>query len=156
MNKNNKKKRLTKTISYLSFAFLITFISCKSDDTPTDCGCNSEITNTISKNTGLIGKLFYKNSNTGNNYNNHKYWIVYVEQNCANCVHSMIICNENLLSNISNIPELDKGAIFNNINDLNDALDVRFSGHLKKICNPIYHPADYTYENITLTNMEQQ
>ena len=153
---NNRKKRLTKTISYLSFSLFLILISCKSDDTPTDCGCHSEIINTISENTGLIGKLFYKNSNTGNNYNNYKYWIVYVEQNCTNCIHSMIVCNENILSNINNIPELNKGAIFNSITELDDALDVQFSGHLKEICNPIFHPADYTYENITLTNIEQQ
>ena len=46
--------------------------------------------------------------------------------------------------------------IIGSINELEDALDVKFSGDLKVICNPIFAPGDYTYENIILTSIEQQ
>ena len=156
MKKTNRKKNsLSLTMAYLFFAvFVIVTSNCKKDDTPPDCGCNSEIRTTIPESAELTGKLFYKNNSNDDIYNNHKYWIIYVEQNFF---HSMIICNENLLSNIENIPELlNVHDIPNTSSEFENGINVKFSGHLKNICNPIFHPANYTYENLTITNIQQQ
>lgn len=139
-------------MSYLFFFTILTFSSCNKEENPTDCGCNSEIRTTISNQ--LTGKLFYKNNSNDDNYNNRKYWIIYTEQNFF---HNMIICNEDLLLNIANIPTLNEvpDRVYS-INQLENAMDINFTGQLKTICNPIFHPANYTYEKITLTNIEQQ
>lgn len=155
MKKNSQKRR---QIIFCLLIFTTLFCSCKSDDeTPPDCGCDSETRTTIPESANLIGKLFFKNDSNENNYNNQKYWIVYIEENCVNCVHNLIICNDNFLNTISNIPTLSNiNDIIGSVNELEGAIDVKFSGDLKVICNPIFAPADYTYENITLTSIEQQ
>jgi hypothetical protein len=148
----NKKNGFKKTISYLFFFTLLIFGSCNKEGASADCGCNSEIITTISNQ--LTGKLFYKNNSNNDNYKNRKYWIIYKEQNFF---HNMIICNEDFLSKIDNIPILDNVPdIPYSINQLENAMDVSFTGQLKTICDPIFHPASLTYENITLTKIEQQ
>ena len=133
------------------------FYGCKNDDTPPNCGCESETQATIPKSANLIGKLFFKNDSTENNYNNQKYWIVYFEEDCGNCVHNLIICDESMLDVVSNISTLTNVSdIIVSVNELKNAIDIKFSGKLKSICNPIYAPADYTYEYIVLTSIEQQ
>ena len=65
--------------------------------------------------------------------------------------------SEDFLSKIDNIPILDNVPdIPYSINQLENAMDVSFTGQLKTICDPIFHPASLTYENITLTKIEQQ
>lgn len=147
-----KTNSLKKTMPYFFIFTILFFSNCNKEDNPTDCGCNSEIRTTISNQ--LTGKLFYKNNSNNDNYKNRNYWIIYEEQNFF---HNMIICNEDLLLNINNIPTLNNVPdILNSINELENAMDINFTGQLKTICNPIFHPASYTYENITLTNIEQQ
>lgn len=150
-----KKQYFIKLITNLLFGYFLLFSSCNKNVTPQDCDCNSIVTSTIPESSALTGKLFYKNSSTNNNFYNHKYWIVYVQPNCINCIHSLIVCNEDILAKFNNIPSLyNIGDIIGSPNDLESALDVKFAGNLKKICNPIFHPADYTYENIILTKIE--
>lgn len=137
-----------------NFLFLslicIGFLSCKDNrDDPEpepNCGCNSEIEATIPKSANLIGSIRYKIQLAPNdNYYNNKFWITYTEPNCINCVHSMIVCNENIL------PQE-----ILNIKNTGETLSVKFAGDLKTICEKIFAPGDYTYQNITLTNIEKQ
>lgn len=141
----------------LCFLGLIFFLnSCHdNDETKTSCGCESETKSTIPESAKLTGKLFFKNDSRGNNYYNRKYWIVFIPNNCSNCVHNLIVCNDGFLNSISNIPTLQTYDILESPNELDGAIDVEFSGHLKSICNPIFDPADYTYENIILTSIKQ-
>ncbi|PJA05491.1 MAG: hypothetical protein COX71_06445 [Flavobacteriales bacterium CG_4_10_14_0_2_um_filter_35_18] len=104
-----------------------------------------------------MGSCFFKNDSKGNHYNNQKYWIVYFDEDCGNCVHNLIICDESMLDVVSNISTLTNVSdIIGSVNELKNAIDIKFSGKLKSICNPIYAPADYTYEYIVLTSIEQQ
>ncbi|CAA0209597.1 hypothetical protein V2647_12880 [Tenacibaculum maritimum] len=147
-----------KAVFTFIFCFGITlFNSCNNDNSPPSCGCEYETQRTIPESANLVGKLFYKNNSNGNNFNNQQYWIVYVEQNCENCVHNLIICNNEILSSIPNIPTLTNiNDIIGNINELESAIDVKFSGDLKIVCNPIFAPGDYTYNNIKLASIEPQ
>ena len=78
-------------------------------------------------------------------YYNNTFWIVYQEENCSNCIHSMIVCNEDLIKNK-----------FGNVLNNNEIIQVKFSGHLKEICKKTFAPADYTYQRIILTSIEKQ
>ena len=127
-----------KNITFILSLLLIIF-SCKNDDdtlSEQTCGCESETIVTISETAELNGKLFYKNDTLGNNFNNQKFWIVYIENNCSNCIHSLIVCNENILSSIANIPTFTNiNDIIGSSNELNNAIDIQFSGKLKTINN---------------------
>lgn len=154
MNSTSKKRIYTTMLCFLGLIFF--FNSCHdNDDTKPSCGCESETKSTIPESAKLTGKLFFKNDSRGNNYYNRKYWIVFIPNNCGNCVHNLIICNDGFLNSISNIPALQVSDILASPNELDGAIDVEFSGHLKSICNPIFAPADYTYENIILTSIKQ-
>lgn len=154
----NLQNRIQVSFTIVCYSVIILFFNgCKNDNTLANCGCESETRTTIPKSANLVGKLFFKNDSTENNYNNQKYWIVYFEEDCGNCVHNLIICDESILDVVSNIPTLTNVSdIIGSVNELKDAIDIKFSGQLKSICNPIYAPADYTYENIVLTSIEQQ
>ncbi len=148
------------TLKLLCFSLLLILNNCKNREeepkTP-DCGCNSKVIGSIPESANLKGKLFFKNNSSGGNYNNKKYWIVYAGANCGNCIHNMIICNDNILSDINNIPSLNNvNDIIGSMNEITGGIEVKFSGELKKICEPIFSPADYTYENITLTKIQVQ
>ena len=158
MKINSPPMKVILKVAKLTFLLLtiIAISNCKdrnNDDFKPDCGCNSDTKRTVS----YSGKLFYKNTSNGNNFNNHKYWIVANQTNCGNCIHSFIICNESLLNSISNIPTLNNvNDIIGSMNEIDDAIDVNFSGELKSICDPFTVPADYTYDNITLTQIQKQ
>lgn len=145
--KNNSKSIKKIFILCFSLTLLISTFSCnKNDDNPT-CGCNSDIRATIPESANLIGQLVYKRQlDQNDNFYNNKFWITYVEPDCNNCVHHMIVCNENFLSSFNDVKELPNG----------QSISVQFSGHLKETCTKIFSPADYTYEHITLTNIERQ
>jgi len=137
-----------KVICYLSITAL-TLISCKNnDDTPPDCGCGSETRTTIPESANLVGRIVFKTQNysTDTYYNNH-YWITYIEKTCSNCIHRMIICNEDILGNdfvdLLNLPQ-------------GEYVEVNFSGFLKEICQKRFAPADVTFERIILTSIERQ
>ena len=64
-----------------------------------------------------------------------------------NCVHHMIICNEEILGNqFEDVVNLPPG----------EFVEVKFSGDLKEICQKKFDLADITYERITLTSIERQ
>ncbi len=143
---NNKKRSLITTIFCLSFALLLTLISCKEEEPLPDCGCNSETIKVIPENSKLNGQIsFKKHSNSNDTYYTDKYWIGFVEPNCSNCIHHMIVCNENSIP--SNIKTL--------INT-NGIVNIKFSGNLKNICNKTFDVADVTYQRIILTKIELQ
>jgi hypothetical protein len=143
MKRQNSKKNNFKIISYLFFTILVIFISsCKKDEP--DCGCESETTFTIDESYEQTGFL-YKYIDEGiENIPNHNYGIHFSDIDCVNCVHTFFICNDESLDNISNIPIIYPG------------IEVKFAGYAKKVCKQITAPADYTYNYITLTKIEQQ
>ncbi len=114
---------------------------------------NQELNLNIKRDSNLIieiednkGIITYKiQLDPQDNYYNNKFWITYTEQNCGNCIHYMIVCNENVLP---------QEVI--NLKNTGGNLTVRFAGSLKTICQKIFSPADYTYENITLTQIQTQ
>jgi len=120
--------------------------SCKKNSQP-DCGCDAPTRTTIQDSANLIGTIYFSTQQTVLNsaYFANKYYIVYTEINCTNCVHTMVICNEAIL------PQ--------RVLDLkltNQSLQVKFAGHLKPFCEKIIAPGDYTYENLILTKIEIQ
>ncbi|TVZ28761.1 hypothetical protein JM83_3912 [Gillisia sp. Hel_I_86] len=123
------------------------FTGCKDDDIPPpDCGCESETRTIIPESTNLIGQIAYKTQiDSQDDYYNNTFWIGYTEQNCSNCIHHMIVCNEDLL-----------GSEFDDIIVSGEVVEVKFSGNLKRICElPVAFPADETFEYITLTSIER-
>ncbi len=144
-NLTNRTKAVMTILCCLGFALFTN--SCKDDDTPPNCGCESETRTTISESANLIGEMYYKTQSNDpmDTYYNNYFWIVYTEENCVNCVHSMIVCNEEIMNNQ-----------FESIKETGEIIEVKFSGHLKEICEKTFAPADYTYERITLISIERQ
>jgi hypothetical protein len=117
-------------------------ISCGKDKP--DCGCESDVTTTIPDSSFPTGIIRYKKQLDPNDtYYLNTYWITYVEPNCGNCGHSMIVCNEAFLVG------------FEDLRGSRDVDTVKFAGQLRKLCTQTVHPADYTYEHITLTKIEK-
>lgn len=137
------------TIRFFCYLFIATFLvtSCQKDrDEIPDCGCDSTIRTTIPESANLIGQISYKKQlDPNDNYYNNKFWIGYGEQNCINCSHKMIVCNEGILNQQ-----------ILNLKSNGQTLNVKFSGHLKEICEKTFDVADVTYENIVLTKIEVQ
>lgn len=135
--KASPAKQIKKVITIIFFLLIaLTSNHCKDNtEEPTpDCGCESAILNTIPESTNLVGVITYKiKLDTQDNYYNNKFWITYAEQNCGNCVHHMVVCNEDLLP---------QEVI--NLKNTGGSLSVKFSGQLKNICEKIFSPADYT------------
>jgi len=143
--KNRQKKSLGKTISYLAFTLCFIIISCKSDDTPLDCGCNSETKAIITEESQAVGTITYKEQTESNSYYTNYYWITLTDPNCSNCVQHMIICNNELLSN----------EIRNTLNS-QTSTKVKFSGELKEVCEKRFDISSISYQNIKLTKIELQ
>ena len=133
----------------LCFSIMLVLNNCKNrEEEPKtlDCGCNSKVLNTIPESANLIGLIKYKMQlDPNDNYYNNKFWITYTEQNCGNCVHHMIVCNESIL------PQQVL-----NLKNSGGNISVKFSGQLKEICEKKFDLADITYENITLTKIQVQ
>ncbi len=112
---------------------------------PTSCGCSSPVSKEIPELTPLIGVVKYKRQKDPlDTYYNNKYWITYVEQNCVNCVHAMIVCNEDIMIGFEDLINSDM------------SVSIRFSGQIKKACmHPFAWLADYTYDDITITKIER-
>lgn len=127
--------------------FSLLFNDCKDDETPPDCGCESETRTTIPESVNLIGQIGYKTQiDPLDVYKNNTFWIGFTEKNCSNCIHHMIVCNEDILGNE-----------FDDIIISGEAVEVKFSGNLKKMCElPNAWLADETFEHITLTSIERQ
>ena len=134
---------MKKLLWSLLFAMLL---SCDKDEPKKDCGCDSEILNTIPEPANLIGQLGYKiQLDPNDNYYNSKFWVSYTEPNCGNCVHHMIVYNEEMLISFQNL----KNPPYENV-------QVVFAGHLKNVCDKIFAPGDYTYQHIVLTKIEEK
>lgn len=136
-------------ITMLLTLFYLFSSSCKKNGEtneiiPTNCGCDNPIRTTITDSSNLIATIEYNKYYNDYNFKN-KFTIVYVERNCSNCVHTMFICNEAILP--QQVLDLKR---------TNQILRVKFAGHLKPLCIKVPSPADYTYENITLTNIAVQ
>jgi hypothetical protein len=139
-------KRIFFSITILFSLTILMSSSCKKNNQP-NCGCDAPIKTTITESQNLVGTIYFSTQQTVLNsaYFHNKYYIVYTEQNCSNCVHTMGVCNEAIL------PQrvLD-------LKNTNQSLQVKFAGHLKTFCEKIIAPGDYTYENILLTKIEVQ
>lgn len=145
-NLTNRTKVALTVLCYLGLTVFINSCKDKDDDTPPNCGCESETRTTIPESANLIGTIGYKTQiHPLDNYYNNTFWIGYTEQNCSNCMHKMIVCNEDILGNE-----------FDDIIESGESVEVKFSGHLKIICEKKFDLADITYERITLTSIERQ
>lgn len=147
MKKTNRKKNsLAKTMPYLFFAILVIVTSnCKKDDTPPDCGCNSEIFNTVPEASETVGQISYKEQTETNSYYTNKYWITFVQPDCSICIHYMIVCNESFITD----------DIINLLNT-QESVTVKFAGGLKEVCEKRFNTANITDQRITLTKIEIQ
>lgn len=146
MKKNIRKK----TMKYFLLFAILFLAGCKNsnDDDLQDekCGCNAEVKRIIPETANVIGSIRFKNQTDPNDhYYNNKFWISYTEANCGNCIHYFIVCNEDFL------PQEVL-----NLKNSGETLSIKFSGELKEVCEKIFAPADYTYENITLTTIQVQ
>ena len=149
-----------KAISILICFFIITlFNSCNNDDSPPNCGCESETLGTIpNENLTSVpieeqtkGLLFYKTSEKIDGYldeeqvNNH-FWIFQGTEGCYNCQRHFIICNDEMV-----------GVEFDYLKNTNDSISVKFTGKLKLLCvEPFIAPGDYYYSGIKISSIEQQ
>lgn len=139
---------MKKLFTLLMISLTLVLNSCdKDDDSPKDCGCNSETNYTITETDSLIGEMFYKKQtdNPLDTYYNNLYWIKYTLDDCSNCINSMIVCNEEFLNNE-----------FEDIITSGEIVEVIFSGELKSVCDKGNNPADYTFNRIILTSIERQ
>lgn len=156
----NRTKVVLTVFCYLGLTLLIN--SCKDDDTPPDCGCDSETLGTVPSDNfpevpieeQTSGLLFYKTSENidefydfyVDGYYDNRFWIFQGVENCYNCQRHFIICNESLL-----------GVEYNYLRTSNDSIKIRFTGNRKRLCEgPIILPADILYSEIQLTSIEQQ
>lgn len=142
-NLTKRTKGALSILFYLGFTLFIN--SCNDDDTPPDCGCESEIQSTISESVNLVGKMFYKTQDDPRDtyYNNH-FWIVYPPD--ESYVHSkIIVCNEDI-----------SGNEFDGIIESGERVEVKFSGYRKEVCEKAFAPSIYNYERIVLTSIQRQ
>ena len=86
-----------KLTSFLLMTIVVVNCKNRNDENP-NCGCNSEVTHSIPESANLVGSIYFKTQlDPKDNYYNNKFWIIYTEPNCVNCIHHMIVCNENIL-----------------------------------------------------------
>lgn len=159
-NLTNRTKVVLTVLCYLG---LILFMnSCKEDDTPPDCGCESETLDTVPSDNfpevpieeQTSGLLFYKTSENidefydfyVDGYYDNRFWIFQGVEGCGNCRRHYIICSEELL-----------GSEYDFLKTSNDSIEISFTGNRKRLCEgPIVLPADILYSEIKLTSIEQQ
>ncbi len=135
-------KNLLRINSYFIFiVFFFSMVSCKKDEP--DCGCDSQTVFTINESDEQIGYLYKYIDDDNENVPPHNYDIYFSDTSCINCLHTFIICNDVLLNSLDIIPTYP-------------GIEVKFAGEVKKLCKQITAPADYTYNYITLTNIEIQ
>jgi hypothetical protein len=133
-------------------------VSCGSEESPLDCGCNSPTVNTVPNveienipiEEQMKGQLFYKKSDMVDGYYdyneyNNKFWIAQFTKGCGNCRRIFIICNDDLVG-----PEFQ----YMMQEGINDTIEVRFSGNVKELCIIRHIPADMFYGNIFLKSID--
>ncbi len=120
---------------------------CKDDDTPPNCGCDSETLSTISESRNMIARLTFNSNNSIDPYYENYYWITYFDPDQPWNVLHMIICNDEIL-----------GEQFEDVISLpqDEFIEVKISGHLKEICEKRFNPAGVVSKRITLTSIERQ
>ncbi len=144
MNNYNHLKNLCWLI-FLCISSILFLKNCKQDDIQSECSCESEALTTIPETCNLIGRLSFKSENAEDPFFNNHYWITFIEHNCSNCVHHMIICNHEILTEkCKEVRKLSE----------DEFIQIKFSGHLKEICNDIFTTENITYKHITLTSIE--
>lgn len=122
------------------------FVACKKETNKDDCGCNGVEQYAIPKSEPLNGSVSYKiQLDTLDDFYNNKFWLGNTEQNCSNCIHVYILCNEDFLSDTLK-SKLMSGEV----------VQVQFSGQITKTCQKTFAPADYTYNRIILTKIEEK
>ncbi|MDO5615077.1 MAG: hypothetical protein Q4G16_02725 [Cruoricaptor ignavus] len=117
--------------------FFLILISCKDRDS--NCGCDSETKSVIPESRNFEAIISY---NTDDNYYNNKFWLSVNEGAVYNYY---IICNESILPS-----EVLK------LKETGETLRVNFSGETKEICEKNVSPANYSYNQITLTKIQLQ
>lgn len=135
------------------------FNSCRDDDTPTNCGCESVTLSTIPNEDLQIpieeqksGLLFFKHPETidgfydEDEYNN-RFWI-FQNSPCNSCRRHLIVCNQELLG--SPFDFLKQNGVY-------DSIPILFSGETKQTCKKfIALPTNYSYNEIILSSIESQ
>lgn len=129
--------------------------SCKDDDDNLsyDCGCNSEnlyeIPNDLSQipeseqKTGLL--FFNRVDEFGNGEYLNRFWI-FQNSPCVSCKSHFIICEDQ-----SRMEQFDF------LKNTNDSILVSFQGGAKKTCfGPVALPANYSYKEIVLVEIQEQ
>jgi|TARA_B110000238_G_scaffold15514_1_gene15156 hypothetical protein len=145
--KNSKKNSLRKTMSCFFIIAILFFSNCNKEDNPTDCGCNSEIIMTITESDEQTGTISYKRQlDPKDNYYNEKFWIGYIDPNCSTCIHSYIVCNEQILNEFNYLISANT----------NETVNIKFAGSIREICEKSFNSANLTYNRITLTKIKLQ
>jgi hypothetical protein len=130
-------------------------VSCGSEESPLDCGCNSPTVNTIPNEkldnipieVQKMGVIFFKDDKTLDRFVpderwDNRFWISQFDG-----YRTLIICNEDFLSN-----EFD----FLKEKNIRDSIKVSFSGNLKSGCSePFATPTMYSYYEIELISIEK-
>jgi hypothetical protein len=124
-----------------------------------ECGCKSvSIANIPDKEISNVpievqtsGVLFYKDKDLEDRFVpeekfNNRFWIFRGTDDCYNCQHKFIVCNESVLKG-----QFDHLRAENN----SDSIPVTFTGSLKLMCSDelIVIPADYYYAEIVLASI---
>lgn len=139
--------RLKKYILFLFFPTFILINGCEKDKITSDCGCDSKVVFTIEDTKELTGTIsFKKQLDPNDTFYNNKFWIGYTDPNCSTCTHSLIVCNENLISEFNDLRTLS----------IDTSIKIKFAGHIRETCEKIFHPSNSTYNMITLTKIEKQ
>jgi len=119
-------------------------ISCQKNK-QLDCGCDVTNPAIIVESGNLAGTIvFNEQALQGYKSYQNKFLIAYQDPNCADCIFTMVVCNENILT--KDILELKNDPII--------SLKVKFSGYRKPICDKLISPGINTYENIVLTTIK--
>lgn len=131
-----KNKKLLKHT--LLLCLILTFSNCskKDDDARSDCGCNGSSTSVITDETGFL----IKKTESVPNLPEHNFSVYINIDDCSDCSHLFLICNDEILSQFENIPSFP-------------GMQVKFSGEVKALCNPPIDIPERLYNQIILTQI---
>lgn len=132
-----------KNLPFLLLVLILMLCSCSKDEKIPDCGCEANVDFTIDDSSNQLGYLYKNTNNNGANVPDYNFGIWFSEENCINCVHTFLICNDSFLKEFGEIPPYP-GVL------------VKFSGKARKLCTQPFSPADYTYNFLTLTKNIKQ
>lgn len=161
----NKKKNLSNrfqiTFRLICFSGIILFLnSCNNDNsTIPDCGCESETILTVPSEEIAIpseeqirGFLFFKHPDDSDRFYDedeykNRFWIFRETMGCSMCETYFIVCNEDAI-----------GAEYDYLKqqDVQDSVEVEFSGNIKQICNIKATPVIYAHGEIVLNSIKDK